>query len=228
MQAIKKKLRSQRGASLTFALLIFLVCAVVGSVVLAAGTASSGRMSQIAEMDQRYYSVNSAARLLTELIDGKSVTIVRTEQEGLSPTYQNENGIAINDYNFDSIARHAAYCIATEKNASYTLQMKVNDNEDLNVQISEKITISPEKLILTVQNEDNANAYAMKLTFSPDVNKVVEEIPIIEEDTDADAEGDAEADEDTEEEPQEVSTVTTWTITWNFQSNEILGSKRWK
>ena len=99
MNRIKKKLRSQTGASLTFALLLFLVCAVVGSAVLVAGTAAAGRMSKIAEMDQRYYSVNSAARLLIELIDGDEATIVKTVTkvgEG-SPanTYTDETGAAI-------------------------------------------------------------------------------------------------------------------------------------
>lgn len=69
MNRIRGKIRSQTGASLTFALLMFLVCAVVGSAVLTAGTAASGRMSKIAESDQRYYSVNSAARLLIELME---------------------------------------------------------------------------------------------------------------------------------------------------------------
>ena len=68
MRAVKRKLKSQHGASITFALLIFLVCAVVGSAVLTAGTAASGRMSKIAEMDQRYYSVNSAAKLVIDQI----------------------------------------------------------------------------------------------------------------------------------------------------------------
>ncbi len=84
MRTIKKKLNSQRGASLTFALLLFLVCAVVGSVVLVAGTAASGRMSKVAEMDQRYYSVNSAARLLIDMIDDETVMIIAT-QERLNP-----------------------------------------------------------------------------------------------------------------------------------------------
>ena len=79
MQAIKNKIRSRRGASLTFALLLFLVCAVVGSVVLVAGTAASRRLIQIAEMDQRYYSVNSAARLLIDLM-GENHEI-RTEKK---------------------------------------------------------------------------------------------------------------------------------------------------
>ena len=216
MQAIKKKLRSQSGASITFALLIFLVCAVVGSVVLAAGTAASGRMSRLAEMDQRYYSVNSAARLLTDLLDGTSATIVQTEQEGETTTYQDENGNAINNNNFDSIAKRAAYCIATGNPInSQSLQLKVGDIKDLDVQILE--TITPQKMILTVQSDDSANAYAMKLTFIPDVNKIVEDIFEV-----------VPAQGGTGEDTQKVKTVTTWTITWSLQNNEILGSKRWK
>ena len=67
MKRAAEKLKSSRGASLMMALLLFLTCAVVGSAVLTAGTAASGRMSKIAESDQRYYSVNSAANLLIDL-----------------------------------------------------------------------------------------------------------------------------------------------------------------
>ena len=66
MSRIKRKLKSRAGASITFALLLFLVCAVVGSVVLAAGSAAAGRFSRLREMDARYYSVTSAASLLRE------------------------------------------------------------------------------------------------------------------------------------------------------------------
>ena len=76
---MKKKLRSQSGASLILALLLFLVCAVLGSVVLTAGTAASGRLSELASMDQRYYAVTSAVGLLKNELDGKTVTIVRTK-----------------------------------------------------------------------------------------------------------------------------------------------------
>ena len=79
MSGIRKKLNSQRGASITFALLLFLVCAVVGSAVLVAGTAASGRMSRIAETDRRYYAVNSAARFLVETIESETVTIEETK-----------------------------------------------------------------------------------------------------------------------------------------------------
>ena len=73
-----KKLASESGASLSFALLLFLVCATVGGVVLAAGTIASGRFSELVKMDQRYYSVTSAAQLLeSELTKADPVKINR-------------------------------------------------------------------------------------------------------------------------------------------------------
>ena len=92
MNRIKKKLRSQTGASLTFALLLFLVCAVVGSAVLVAGTAASGRLAGLADYEQRYYAVNSAAELLAEEITaGKTtVTMTRTTKTPITKTYDKD------------------------------------------------------------------------------------------------------------------------------------------
>lgn len=78
---MNKKLRSQTGASLILALLLFLVCAVVGSVVLTAGTAAAGRLSEMSEMDQRYYAVTSAANLLGKELNNETVTIRRTREQ---------------------------------------------------------------------------------------------------------------------------------------------------
>ncbi|MBR4256195.1 MAG: hypothetical protein IKQ18_03450, partial [Clostridia bacterium] len=58
-------------------LLLFLVCAAIGAIVLTAATASAGRLSSLAEMDQRYYSVSSAVQLLEKQLTGKEVTIYR-------------------------------------------------------------------------------------------------------------------------------------------------------
>ena len=75
MAAMKNKLQSQRGASITFALLLFLVCSVVSIVVVVAGSAAAGRMSQRAETDQRYYAVTSAVELLCDDFKGMTVTV---------------------------------------------------------------------------------------------------------------------------------------------------------
>ena len=74
-----KKLKSEEGASLSFALLLFLVCATAGGVILAAGTTASGRFSELSKMDQRFYGVASAATLLEKELSGKTVSIVRTK-----------------------------------------------------------------------------------------------------------------------------------------------------
>lgn len=89
---IKKKLRQETGASITFALLLFLICAVVSSVVLTAATATSGRMSKTAEYDQRYYSVTSAAELMKAQLDGKTVSIVKVTESTQKTRYT--DGIA--------------------------------------------------------------------------------------------------------------------------------------
>ena len=79
MKKLRTKLRSERGASISYALLLFLVCAVVGSVVLVAATSASGRLSGLAKADQRYYSVTSAAELIRDLYDGAEASAAREE-----------------------------------------------------------------------------------------------------------------------------------------------------
>ena len=76
MNAMKNKIKSQRGASITFALLLFLVCSVISIVVVIAGSAAAGRMSQRAETDQRYYAVTSAVELLCDDFKDMEVTLV--------------------------------------------------------------------------------------------------------------------------------------------------------
>ena len=78
---IKGKLRSRQGMSLLLALLAFLICAMAGSVLLTAGTASSGTVSERANMDRRYFSVTSAAEFLREKFDGQSVSVTVNHNE---------------------------------------------------------------------------------------------------------------------------------------------------
>ena len=90
----KQSKRTDSGASISFALLLFLVCAVVGSVVLTAGTAASGRVSRLVESDQRYYCVSSAASLLRDCIDGRSTTVTQTITTKVTKTVTYKDGHA--------------------------------------------------------------------------------------------------------------------------------------
>lgn len=76
-KATIQKIKSETGASLSMALMLFLVCSVVGAAVLTAASTAAGRISQIRETDQRYYSVASAVQLLIDEIDGESITVER-------------------------------------------------------------------------------------------------------------------------------------------------------
>ena len=89
---IKRKLKDESGASISYALLLFLVCAALSAVIIAAGTAAAGRLSKMAQTDQRYYAVTSAAELLEEELGDSGLSIVT-----LSTTTKDESGKDVND-----------------------------------------------------------------------------------------------------------------------------------
>ena len=73
-----KKLKSDSGTSIVFALILFLICAAVSSVIITAATASAGRLSRLAKTEKKYYSVTSAAAALKNMIEGRQVTVERS------------------------------------------------------------------------------------------------------------------------------------------------------
>lgn len=114
-----KKLHSSKGASLTFALLAFLVCAVISAVLLASASASAGRLSGLAEADQRYYAVTSAAQLFcdelskeeqvfeivwskTETTGKKEIVTIKSEDGYVTTTYDRMSSADPPSYSFSS------------------------------------------------------------------------------------------------------------------------------
>ena len=184
MRAIREKLRSETGASITFALLLFLVCAVVGSVVLAAGTAAAGRLSQQVESDQRYYSVSSAARLLQTEIEDLSVTkTVTTPSSGVPETKYEINGQEVSSptgvaalvyeaaqMNLPDITGEGAALTSL----NITAQIDTTAVASLAVTVTGKL-MSDGRLILEVSNTTAAatdDQYTQRLTFTLDQQTV--------------------------------------------------------
>ena len=62
-KAVRKKLKSNEGASLMVALLFFVVCAALGSIVLSVATVASGRMAGIKRDSQTIDVLVSTAHL---------------------------------------------------------------------------------------------------------------------------------------------------------------------
>ena len=82
MNSIKRKLRSQRGASLLFALLFLLFCVLIGGTVLAAASASSFRVTRMENKQEELREQSSAQFVADELrVEGDrsfTLTIVPT------------------------------------------------------------------------------------------------------------------------------------------------------
>lgn len=185
MNALKNKLTSQSGASITYALLLFLVCAVVSSVVLAAGTAASGRISKSAESDQRYFSVTSAAKLFKEMIDGKSVKVVN---QTVTQTVTNSEGTSTpdgyprvdNSENDCSIVTEAATYLANIKTApssvSRTITLNISGQDDLTTYTQETLDPTTGRITLVVSNKnlsgsDKSDVYSITLIFDPEIKE---------------------------------------------------------
>jgi hypothetical protein len=184
------KLHSEKGASITFALLLFLVCAVLSAVILVAGTTASGRMSNIAETDQCYYSVTSAAELIKDRLDGQTVSVinntvidkpmdtimeydvyyddadVKTEaDEDIEPKTSDGSGTAIKASDF-TVKLAESYINKGEGAAletTFTLSSSPKKDE-LEVSIKENMD-SQGNVEFTIYNTNNKN-YIMKLQFA--------------------------------------------------------------
>lgn len=183
MNRIAKKLRSGKGASITFGLLVFLVCAVLCTVIIVAASTASGRMANMAESDQRYYSVTSACDLLKDLINGKTVSIV-----------ENEDGIYVipdmsgdqaamrlsdytpvgNHYSTKSIVSDAAYRYHTGGGAGTTGSFAIssglgeNGKDPAAATVSETIKSNGD-IVLTVTSTSTDVPFAMKMDFAATV-----------------------------------------------------------
>lgn len=77
-KAAVNRLKSEDGASLVAAILFFVLCGVGASVILAASSASAGKMQQVPAADQKRFAVESAAAFLRdELADQANIVKIR-------------------------------------------------------------------------------------------------------------------------------------------------------
>lgn len=98
MKRAVEKLHSRRGASLIYALLLFLVASMVSVLVLSASVTAVKRLNDDRKQEQEYLLLSSAARLIKKHMESSMVTITTTTCEyidGRSPdtvdvAYENE------------------------------------------------------------------------------------------------------------------------------------------
>lgn len=74
MKRLRKKLGSERGASILLALLMLLVCMMVGASVLAAAASNAGKVKSNQTEQQKYLTLSSAVQLVADELKEASYT----------------------------------------------------------------------------------------------------------------------------------------------------------
>jgi len=69
---MRQKLKSKSGASLVLAILVFLICALVGSTILAAASASSGTITTAWQNDKEVYTLKSTEKIFEQSFTDKT------------------------------------------------------------------------------------------------------------------------------------------------------------
>ena len=123
MKRICEKLKSSRGASILFAILVFMLCILAGTSALTAASANAGRYTHLEEDQRKYLSVASAIKMFKSEFAGKTFeasfthtkteswywktgddgtkVLNETEKENLTTTEETEGGVVhkfVNEY----------------------------------------------------------------------------------------------------------------------------------
>ena len=81
MKKLKNRLASRRGASLLFAMLVFLLCALAGTAALTAASANSGKYAHMREDQRKYLAVSSAVELMKDqLTNSRFIATLETTE----------------------------------------------------------------------------------------------------------------------------------------------------
>lgn len=180
IKEIRKKLKSQAGASISFALLLFLICAGIGAIVLNAGTTSTSKLINRATMDKRYYEVTSAAEFLKERFEGegRETVIERTKTNDTYTFSCDGNDLAtrfakalLESTNNDAAMWNSDFYSSANFDG-LTLHF-VRDGSDPNT-TDHTVNIDPKVVngvvVLGIKSTDGK--YVLKMTLTPDIKEV--------------------------------------------------------
>lgn len=102
---LQTKLRDTSGASIVIALVFFLICAIIGSVVLTAASVQAKSVQTHRELQQAEYNVGSAAQTMGEQFASVSATVGEDGQLSFSNTILTFANSFWGEYGADIIAQ---------------------------------------------------------------------------------------------------------------------------
>ena len=177
MNGIMRKLRSKRGASITFALLLFLVCAMVSTVVIVAASTAGGRFSSLKEMDERYYAVTAVEERLCAVFDGKSAIVNYTRDADGEITVQSTDPSST-DPSGSLIGKcTAAYIqdgtMPTVTDLTYTDTAGNGATYTCTVTPAKRGDMLAFTVAASVDKGNSTGAYTLVITFAPTIKNTV-------------------------------------------------------
>lgn len=92
------RLKQEDGASLSLALLFFVICGVAASMILAAASATAGKMEQIPAADQKRFTVESAAAFFRDELNDTGNTIKIKEVQVINERNSESNSDKVTYY----------------------------------------------------------------------------------------------------------------------------------
>lgn len=174
-----KKLRSQKGIAMIFAIVGFVVVMVIGVVFLTAGYANYSKLFGRKNDRQTYYTLVSAAKYAGSQLDGATIKISEiydddnnngvfeesernTDAEPLTPDFTGQNDWAI------ALIREIYKNEGSTSSVSYGLEFSNESGfyEKIKVEISD-FALSKERFIMTLATEDGKNTVQVDFTLSP-------------------------------------------------------------
>ena len=214
-KTILAKLKSDSGASLMAALLFFIMCATVGSIILAAATASSGRLAGLKRNEQAHYAVNSAADVLANVMEDKKVVMRYSKSEGNVPTDKQLPLFTFMDpaspeTAFDTAGSFLLPNLISQvtavksKSQTFTVDVAGEKNEG-KLDVSVEMTLYANlELVAEITPADSAASGSVKMRFKPVVDKKEQ---IFYHNVEQTTENDGEL-------PRNVTYTKTYTISW--------------
>ena len=157
---LSKKLKSNEGASLMVALLFFVVCAALGSIVLSTATVASGRMAGIKRDSQTLEVLVSTARLFEDEWNKGEAVI---KKNGSSSTVVNAGEVsAFNDLRKDMMTEILNGGSANSRQC--TININIGDYSSVNVTV--EMTSDYSSLLSFTIPSDDANVSNGLVTLS--------------------------------------------------------------
>lgn len=153
---MKKKLQSQRGASMLIALVFFLLCTTVGTVILTAASSNAGQLTHVQDQRQAYLTTASAARLLREEITPEAfVTVVRVDRcEAHDVTILDETTYTYPGGALGDVLEDFCKASVTHQRGKTDFTMETEGMPAVTVSLSSNETLDLTGVVTTVEGEN--------------------------------------------------------------------------